>query len=171
MAADQRRAFSPYPLAALAAIAAGALRLASPFLDWTSPTPGLEIFALIVDVGLLFGLAGFYFANAPRLGAIGLAGFIVSAAGLAAITGPDGTTFGVDIYAAGAQVIGAGLLVFSVALLMACMAPLAAFAWIAAAIVSVAGGSMGQGELAFTIAGMLFALGFIAAGADLLRSR
>jgi hypothetical protein len=155
----------------MAAIAAGALRLGSPFLDWTSATPGLEIFALIVDLGLLFGLAGFYFANAPRLGAIGLAGFVISASGLAAITGPDGAAFGVDIYATGAQVIGAGLLVFSIALLMARTAPLAALAWIAAAIVSVAGGWMGRGDFAFTIAGTLFALGFIAAGVDLLRSR
>jgi len=164
------REFSPYRAAALAAIAAGALRLVSPFFDWSSPTPGLEAFALVVDLGLLFGLSGFYFAKAAQLGLWGLAGYIVASAGLAVITGPDGVALGIDIYAAGVHVIGIGLLVFSVALLMAGVARLAGFAWIAAAAVSVAGGSLGQGELAFTIAGICFALGFIAAGADLLRT-
>lgn len=165
------RGFSPYRAAALAAIGAGALRLISPFLDWSSPTSALEAYALVVDFGLLFGLSGFYFKNASRLGVLGLCGYFVASAGLAVITGPDGVAFGIDIYAAGAHVIGIGLSVFSVALLMAGVARLAAFAWIAAAVVSVAGGALGQGDISFMIAGIAFALGFIAAGVDLLRAR
>lgn len=171
MAVGQRSAFSPYPVAAIAAIAAGALRLVSPFLDWSSPTPGLEVFALVVDLGLLFGLSGFYFAKAAQLGLWGLAGYIVAAGGLAVITGPDGVAFGLDIYAAGVHVIGIGLSVFSVALLMAGVARLAAFAWIAAAVIGSAGPALGQGDISFMIAGISFALGFIAAGVDLLRAR
>lgn len=117
--------FSPYPLCAIAAISGGALRLASPFLDWSTMTPSLELFALVIDFSLLFGLAGFYFANAGRLGVSGFLSSFIAALGLASITGPDGVFYGIDVYQAGAQVIGIGLLFFGVVLIAKNIARLA----------------------------------------------
>jgi len=159
--------FSPYPLCAVAAIGGGALRLASPFLDWSTMTPSLELFALVVDFSLLFGLAGFYFANAERLGVTGFLSSFIAALGLASITGPDGVFYGIDVYQAGAQVIGVGLLLFGVVLVAKNIARLAGAAWILSAAASVIGGALGQGALGFQIAGVLFAVGFIAAGLSL----
>ena len=159
--------FSPYPLCALAAIGGGVLRIGSVALDWSTMTPELEIFALVIDFSLLFGLAGFYFANAGRLGVFGFIGSFIAALGLASITGPDGVFYGVDVYKVGAQVIGVGLLLFGVALILKNVARLAGIAWILSAAASVIGGMVGPGALGFQIAGVLFALGFIAAGASL----
>jgi hypothetical protein len=45
----------------------------------------------------------------------------------------------------------------------------AAICWIASLVVGVGGGAAGQGELGILLGGILFALGFLLAGFDLIR--
>jgi hypothetical protein len=164
-----REAFSPFRVLGAVAIAAGVARIASSFLDWSQPNAEIEAFAFAIDVGLLLGLSGFYFANAQRLGAVGFIGYAIAAAGIAFITGPDGAAFGVDIYQMGVGVIAAGLLVLSAAMLMQKIARLAAGCWIASVVAGAGGGAVGYADAGFMIAGILLALGFIAVGLEQLR--
>jgi hypothetical protein len=89
-------------LGALAAVVAGALRIASTFIPYEAGSAPLETFYGVIDLGLMFGLMAVYAGNAGRVGAIGFAGFAVALAGIASIVGPDAPAFGVDFYRVGA---------------------------------------------------------------------
>ena len=152
-------------LLGVAAILGGLLRIGSAFIPWAPNVAWLEAFYLVIDVLLLFGLMGFYFAHRARLGAFGFVAFVIAESGIAAIVGPDATAFGIDTYATGVLVITIGLTLLSLAILATRGAPWwVAACWLGSAIVGVGGSALGQAELGFFAGGILFGLGFIAAG-------
>lgn len=154
-----------------AAVLGGALRIGSAFIPWTPNVAWLEAFYLVIDVLLLFGLMGFYFAHRARLGVFGFIAFVVAESGIAAILGPDGVAFGVDVYATGVLVITIGLTLLSLATLITRAAPWwIAACWIGSTLAGVGGSLTGQAELGFFAGGILFGLGFVAAGMAQLRS-
>jgi hypothetical protein len=154
----------------LLAMAGGLTRIATTFLvNWSAGLPQTEALALAIDFALLFGLTGFYFIDAARLGPLGLVGYLIAASGIAFIFGPDGTAFGRDIYETGVTAIGIGLIILSMAMLLAGVARLAGALWIASAAASVLGGAIGRGAEGFLFAGVLFGAGFVVAGLSLLR--
>lgn len=149
----------------LAAIAGGGLRIASAFVPWAPNLAWLEAFYLVIDLLLLLGLMGFYFACRARLGVMGFIAFAISESGIAFILGPDGVAFGIDIYATGVLVITIGLTLLSLAILARRGAPWwIAASWIGAAVAGAGGAAAGQAELGFFAGGILFGLGFVAAG-------
>lgn len=166
------KAFAP-PFArvfGLLAIAGGLARIATTFLvGWSAGSAQAEALALAIDFALLFGLTGFYFANAARLGLIGLAGYLLAASGIAFIFGPDGAAFGIDVYQTGVMAIGIGLIILSIPMLISGVARPAAALWIASAASSILGDVIGRGAEGFALAGVLFGAGFAAAGWSLLR--
>lgn len=158
----------------VSAIIGGLLRAGSSFVPaalWGTD-PRIEVLALVIDVALLFGLMGVFFAARARLGWAGFAAFALAETGIASIIGPDTAAFGVDTYLAGVHAISIGLAVLGVVMLVKrAGAAAAALCWIASLVVGAVGGAVGQGELGFLLGGLLFALGFVAAGIELVLPR
>ena len=155
---------------AAAAVAGGALRIASIFVPWQAEQAWLEAFYGVIDLCLLFGLLGVYLAHAEKLGVAGLVTFAVALAGLASIVGPDAQMFGVDFYRVGALVFLAGLAGLSVQMLLKRVLALSAVLWIAALVSSLAGAAF-QAPLAIMGAGILLGAGYVVAGLGILRPR
>lgn len=146
-----------------AAIAGGALRVASTFIPYAPQSPGLEFMYGVEDGLMLFGLMGIYLPIAPETGRAGLAGFVVSAASLASIVGPDAVMFGIDFYTVGAAALLIGLSVLSAALLGAQQQRPAAALWLVAFALALAGTALKQ-PLLVAASGLVFGAGFVAAG-------
>ena len=153
---------------AAAAIAAGALRIASTFIPYEPNSAGLEALYGVIDLGLMFGLVAVYVASAEAVGMIGLALFLVALAGVASIVGPDAPAFGIDFYRAGALVFVAGLAGLSVQLLRAGLMRLSAGLWLATFAASLATMVLPQ---AFVVAGLAIGGGYVLAGVELLWRR
>lgn len=149
---------------AILCIVAGLARAFFSFVPWQNDRVDLEIIALLIDLGTLFGLCAFYFPQSQKLGILGFVGFILTASGLAIITGVDGQAFGIDVYSAGTLIIGCGLLVFSAALLLAKLAPRAAALWLAMIATQAVFTSIAMADLGFVLVGILYGLGFVALG-------
>ncbi len=151
------------------AVLGGGARVVSSFIPWTPNSVWLEAFYLFIDINLLFGLIGFYFTYGVRLGAAGLAAFLIAASGVALIAGPDGESFGVDIYQTGVMVIAIGLSGFSILLLLRRVRPfLPPVCWISSFVIGGLGGPVGFPDQAFVAGGILFGLGFLFAGLSVL---
>ena len=152
------------------AVLGGGARIISSFIPWTPDNTWLEAFFLFIDINLLFGLIGFYFTYGLRLGALGLAAFLIAASGIAIITGPDGESFGVDVYQTGVAVIAAGLSAFSLLLLLQRVRPfLPPACWVGSVVIGGLGGPAGFPDQAFLVGGVLFGLGFLLAGLSTLK--
>lgn len=154
-----------------AAVVGGVLRAGSAFIPWNlwGTDPRVEVLSIVIDVALLFGLMGVFFAARERLGWFGFAAFVLAGTGIASIIGPDSVAFGVDTYLAGVHAISIGLALLGVQMLLKRVDAAAAVCWIASLVIGAGGGAIGQGELGFLLGGILFALGFVFAGLELLR--
>lgn len=155
----------------VAAIVGGLLRAAASFIPWNmwGTDWRIEVLSIVIDVSLLFGLIGVYFATRDRLGWGGFAAFALAATGIASIIGPDSVTFGVDTYVAGVHAISIGLALLGVVMLLKrAGTTAAAICWVLSLAVGAGGGAVGQAELGFLLGGLLFALGFVAAGIELV---
>jgi hypothetical protein len=153
----------------VAAVVGGVLRTVSAFIPWDASNPKIEALAFVVDVSVLFGLMGVYFAHRERLGWLGFGAFVIAETGIASIVGPDTVAFGIDTYLAGVHAIAVGLALLGVQMLVRRAGPAAAaICWILSPVVGLGGGAIGQGELGFFLGGILFALGFVAAGVSLV---
>ena len=154
-----------------AAILGGALRIGSAFIPWTPDSAPLEVLYDVIDVLLLFGLMGVYFATRGAIGILGFAAFAIAETGIASIVGPDTTAFGIDTYQSGVLVITAGLTLFAIQLLLTRALPWwASVWWIASTAVGVGATAGGNAGLGFFAGGVLFGLGFIASGVAVFRS-
>lgn len=163
-------------LGVYAALVGGGLRLISSFIPWVEDSGPLESFYFVIDVALLFGLFAIYLARADRLGLLGLMGFAIAAVGQAMIIGPDHAPFGIDVYYVGSLTIVVGLTLLAVDMLRVRAYPV----WVAAAWIAVPFVGLGLNlTLTLTLVdpspygwgyflgGILFSLGFIAAGVHL----
>jgi hypothetical protein len=153
-----------------AAVLGGVLRIAAAFVPWEQNVAWLEAFYFVIDVALLFGLMGIYFADHARLGVAGFAAFALAETGIASIVGPDGMAFGLDVYQLGALAISIGLAVLGIVMLVTrAGSVIAASCWILSLVVGLAATFANQPEAGFVAGGILFGLGFVAAGAALIR--
>jgi len=149
---------------AWAAMAAGALRIASTFIPYEANSAPLETLYAIIDLGLVFGLIAIYLSAADIVGRIGLLAFIVALSGLASIVGPDVFQFGIDFYRVGALIFVAGLAVLAVQLLRAKTLRATATLWLATLAASLATPVFPQ---AFLAAGLALGASFLLAGLSL----
>lgn len=126
-----------------------------------------------IDVLLLFGLIGIYLARAERLGFLGLTSFGVAVAALSFIGGPDADPFGFSTYEQGAAALAIALVGLSLAWIRTGEKPLApVLCWLGSVIaVGVLNYVPPLSAYGMPLAGALFGLGFVLAGAPLVRGR
>ncbi len=156
--------------AGASAILAGGLRIVASFIPYAEGNLTLEALYLVIDLGLLFGLIGFYGVDFPFSGFPGFAGFVMAEAGTALIVGPDGMMGSVDTYQAGALMMTLGLLVWSTGSWKSSRLPtLTRGLWIASALLGIGGALFSLGNVAFLLAGLAFGASFVLGGLYLWR--
>ena len=154
-----------------AAVLGGVLRIVSAFVPWEQDLAWLEVFYFVIDVALLFGLMGVYFADRSRLGLAGFAAFALAETGIASIVGPDGMAFGLDVYQLGVFAISIGLAILgAVMLVKRAGSAIAASCWILSLAVGLAATFANQSVAGFVAGGILFGLGFVVAGVAVMRA-
>lgn len=161
-----------YRLSGVAAIAGGLLRIFSAVAQIGDQVT-LEWLYTAIDVLLLFGLIGIYLSRTERLGFLGLASFGVAVASLSFIGGPDADVFGFSTYEQGAAALAIAMVGLSIAWLQRGEQPLWAPAcWFGSVIcVGMLNFIPAMSQYGFTVAGILFGLGFALAGWTLVRPR
>lgn len=155
-------------LGAWGAILGGGLRAAAAFVPYVPNSPTLEAFYGVIDIGLLFGLIAIYLDGGAAAGRAGLVGFAIALVGMASILGPDAPAFGIDFYLAGSLTLLVGLSILAAAFWRAGHSKPPAQAWLLAAALAIAGGALAQ-PLLIAAGGLAFGLGFVWAGAGMLR--
>ena len=157
-----------YRLGGGAAVFGGAVRIGAAFAPAFLTPPQTQALYLVVDVFLLAGLFAVYGRYAGALGWIGLLGFVAALAGFCLIR--TGVLLGQETYAA-----GGGLCLLGAALIGSRMPAepgfprLAPLLWMSAVVIGVAGAFWPPVAWGVAAAGILFALGFAAAGVALIR--
>lgn len=152
---------------AAAAILGGGLRIFTPMLSGVDGVVWTEVLYFIIDVLLLFALLAIYLERLEAFGFLGGLCFAVAIVALASIVGPDPVRWGINFYHLGALVLSGSLAALAAVMLYGQVHRRAAMFW----LVSFAAGLwafMAISQIGFTIAGILFGLGFVAAGVDML---
>lgn len=158
-------------LGAAAAVAGGTLRVADAILPGLYvPDPILQQTYFFTDVFLLLGAFAVFSVNATRVGWPGAAGFVVFFIGILLVRSPQVSFFGIGGYRSAGGIALLGIVIFGIALLAARAARVAPLLWIASFIAGLAGGLGFQPVLALLLSGLLFAIGFIAAGIEALKT-
>jgi hypothetical protein len=148
-------------LSAVGAIVGGGLRIVDAFLD--NAHGYVQVAYFVTDVMLIFGLCGIYLSRSNRLGLAGLLGFAFSITGLLMVR-----SFGQGAYLVGATLTLLGTVVIGIVMLATGAFPKSApVLWIASLIVGVIGLLPFAGNWGVSLAGIVFGLGFIAAGIGL----
>jgi hypothetical protein len=162
-----------YRLAGLASLLAGGARILTAF-PWTNDAVAREALYDAIDALLLFAVMGVYFSRKDQLGALGFASFAVAIAALSFIGGPDADPFGFSTYQQGAYALAIAMVGISLAYWRGKQRPLWAPAcWflsvIAAGVLRMLPAPLP--DYGFTAAGILFGLGFVFAGLDLISTK
>jgi hypothetical protein len=154
-------------IAAVAAIIGGVLRAATTFM--VPPTFGAAVLPatwLANDAFLLLGIAGIYLAQADRLGVAGLTGTLVFLLGILLVRSANIVPGG---YVVGATVALVGVALLGLVMLLRGTERIAPVLWLAALAAGIASAA-GHAASLIALSGILFGLGFAAAGAKLLRA-
>ena len=153
-----------FRLGAVTAIAGGVLRAVDAVTVAQDPLL-LSILYFVTDVFLMFGLTGWYAFRAKNLGWAGVAGYAASVVAILVIR--TGSLFGPRGYMLGAAMFLTGLSLMSICSLLRRegdrTAPILWVCTLAAGIAALAV------PMLATLAGVLFGLGFVAAGVELWR--
>lgn len=159
-------------LGGAAALLGGLLRFVATFIPWVEASQSLELFYLVTDLCLLFGLIAIFLARAGRLGIAGLIGFAVSLSAQSAIVGPDHTPFDIDVYGTAIMVISMGMALLSIDIIRTRSYPWFVPAlWISSPVVFLGYSMVGDASYGwgYFFGGALFSLGFVVAGVVLIR--
>jgi hypothetical protein len=156
----------PFAIATgVAATLGGAMRIAAIFTTHAFAARTLSYFYCAIDVFLMLGLTGWYVSRAGKLGGAGLAGFVVAAAAILTIRSTN--LFGAQTYVLGSALLLVGLGIMNLPTLLrrdgSIVAPALWLASLACGIAAAALASMAA------LAALLFGLGFVIAGVEILR--
>ena len=147
------------------------MRCASRTACWSLQCPfQVQQFAyFITDLLLLCGMCGIYLTRSHRLGLAGFTGFVVFWIGIFMVRSSTLSLFGYSAYLIGATVTLLGAVALGAELLLREVFPRwAPVLWIAALFLGMFGLRPAWAGWSVTLAGVVFGLGFIAAGASLL---
>src|SRR6185312_3394169 len=127
-----------------------------------------------IDALLMFAVMGIYLSRKDHLGMLGFLSFAIAIAALSFIGGPDADPFGFSTYEQGAYTLAIAMVGLSLAWLMGRQRPLWAPAcWflsvIAAGVLEMLPAPLPS--YGFTAAGLLFGLGVVLAGVDLISTK
>jgi drug/metabolite transporter (DMT)-like permease len=157
-------------LGGAAAIAGGELRVADAYLAVTGAVRAQQIAYFITDLLLIVGLCGIYFPRRKTLGVAGLLGFAASIAGLFIVRTSGLNGLGSNSYLIGATVTLIGVVAMGTVMLVRKAFPkLGPALWIASFVVGLIGLLSPKLSWAVALAGVIFGIGFIAAGINLFR--
>jgi len=134
------------------------------------PAENFQQVYFAIDFLLLLGLFGLYAEHAAKIGWFGAAGLAVFVFGILIVRSPHVSFFGAGGYQAGAAIALLGITALGAMMLLQGIARLAPLLWFGALAAGLLGAAGLQAGLATAIAGLLFAAGFVAAGAASLRS-
>jgi drug/metabolite transporter (DMT)-like permease len=149
----------------LAAVLAGVLQAVASLWPSAEPTVTLELYYLLVDLLILFGILGVYGFLGERSGVTGFLGFLFGVVGTAIIVGPDGELGGVDMYAVGSAVLAVGLVLLAVGSWKARMLPYwVPVLWVLTAVLGFVGAGVEGLASLFVVSGVTFGLSFVGAG-------
>lgn len=150
-------------LGGLAAIVAGILRGVNSFLPSSTPRVEIAILYLLTDIFILFGILGIYGFQHQESRLWGVFGFLFAIIGIVIIR--TGTISGVSLYPIGALTFTAGLSLLAVGSWIARKLPrwVSVF-WVLSAIVGFIGYFIPGLNLLFIASGIIFGIGFAAAG-------
>jgi hypothetical protein len=156
----------------VAAMAAGTLRIAASFIAYSDPTTvAQELFYLVIDLCILYGVLAVYFVQRVEVGSLGFAGFLLALSGVAIIVGPDGSIGDVGMYQVGSASLLLGLTLISIAGWRAARLPRYALAtWILSTVLGILGSLPGAPTIFLLLAGLAFGIGFVGAGARIWSS-
>jgi hypothetical protein len=159
-------------LAGVATLAGAAIDIVAPFLIYphlTQPWPHLVY--VIIDLLLLFGMLGVRSVSGRSTAALGLIGFVLALLGLLLVRTSSAEIFGEASYLIASSVWSIGMVLWAVDLLRAKLFRIAAFLWIAALVIGLAGLALKDHGPIAHVAKMSFILGFVVAGVELIRNR
>ena len=154
-------------IAAAMAVGGGALRVADALLTGHFSGAALEPVYFLTDVLFLGGLLGLYLPRRAVLGGAGLASFATAAIGFLIIR--SASLFGAVGYVLGAPTVLLGTTALGVLLAIKGRQRVAAGIWLGALAVAIGGSCCMPAVREFDTAGILYGLGFMAAGIALLR--
>lgn len=156
-------------LCAIGCIAGGALRILDAFPVVTGSARMQGIVYPLTDLLLLLGLCGLYLPLRKTLGLAGALGFGAAVVGLLIVRSAAFNGLGANSYLIGATVTLIGVVTLSVILLVRGVFPkLAPGLWIGSFVVGLLGLLFSRPNLGMTLAGIVFGLGFVVAGVNLL---
>lgn len=151
----------------LICVFAGLLRIGAGFIEYDSGVDALELLYMVIDLGFILGLIGFYLLNRAFLVGIGRLGVMISLCGFALIAGPEASIYGVGIYQVGSPIVGFGVLLLSIGIFRSNMRSYIAPTLLGSSfIVGLCSLALNIPVL-FTVCGVLFGAGFIALGVSM----
>src|SRR6202162_2371069 len=160
----------PLRLCGVTAIAGGALRVCDAFLAATTSVHTQQIAYAVTDLMLLLGLCGVYLPRRKTLGLVGFLGFVALIAGFAIVRSSGLTLLGPNSYMIGATVTLIGVVAMGAVMLVRRAFPkLAPALWIASFVVGLIGLMSAKLGLAVVLAGVIFGVGFVVAGINVLQ--
>jgi len=155
---------------AVAAILGGVLRVTDSYLAETRAVAVQQIAYFVTDLMLSLGLCGIYFARRKVLGLAGLLGFVTSIVGLLIVRSSGLNVLGPNSYVVGATVTLVGVVALGFDLLLRAAFPkLGPTLWITSFAVGLIGLLTGMTGWIVVLAGVIFGVGFVAAGVSLLQ--
>lgn len=159
-------------LAGAAAIVGAAVDLVAPFAIYprlVDPQPHFVYVA--IDFLLMIGMLGVWSASRRTAGALGLAGFGLALLGVMLVRTSSARMFGDATDMIASSVWSIGMAVWALDLLRAKAFRIAAGLWVAALVIGLVGLALKDHGPVAHVAKMSFMLGFVVAGAELIRTR
>jgi hypothetical protein len=160
----------PLRACAVAAVLGGALRVADSFLAGMVAVRTLQIAYFVTDVMLLAGLCGIYLGLRRTLGLSGFLGFVAAVTGLLIVRASALIAVSSNSYFIGATVTLIGVVAMGLAMLLrTSFSRVGPVLWIASFALGLIG--LASAKLSWTVvwAGVLFGVGFVVVGINLLR--
>jgi len=149
------------------ALAAGALRLPSSFIDPDASGGAIDALYYAIDISMLFAAVTAFVAIPSSRTWLGTVGFAVAAIGTGLLIGPEPTDTDIEYYAIGATAVTMGFALLAVAWRHSrAVTPTTRRAFLATVAIGLASGVH---DLFFAAAGVAFSVALLALASDLRR--
>jgi len=154
-------------LGGIAAVLAGILRGIASFIPATTPDVALQLLYLLTDIFILLGVFALYGVRYKEIGKLGFLGFLMAVIGILVIRSSTAIA-GVNLYPAGSLIFSLGLIILGIRLWLCNVLPSWVVGlWSLSVLVGIIGYFVPSFDLLFVVAGLMFAIGFAAAGIKL----
>jgi hypothetical protein len=154
-------------LGGIAAVLAGILRGIASFIPAATPDAALQLLYILTDIFILLGIFALYGVQHQEIGKLGFLGFLFAVVGILVIRSSKAIT-GVNLYPTGSLIFSLGLIILSIRLWLANVLPSwVVVLWSLSVLVGIFVYFVPALDLLFVVAGLMFAIGFAAAGIKL----